>query len=345
MMNYKEILKKVLTIILIIIIIYLIITLFSPKYKEIKYKENVELTNRIEFQIVSNSIENQVLPTNYESVYSYYSLFDNAKNILDIKCIVKNSSSKSIKLDDIFKKADIIFDKKTYPAAILFEEENGKQFIEDTKRTIEVKQELVCHFSLGIMDKHIVNGDNPILRIKTKNDKFEYKMQVKLLDQNIKNETSIINRNYRGKIIEKNELNVVQDICEFTVEYVGYKDKIEPTYKSGAYEYYIANQGKKYLDVQVLVKNTSNTGKTLEDMLGYATLIDNENNKICNLSKIVEENNNSKFISQTEIFKISINEQKKYHLIAEIPLEMINSGNELYVKLYINGENYIYKIM
>ena len=80
--NYKKIIKKVLILILIVIIIYLIINLLSGKYTIIEYEENIELNNRVEFQIVSNSIESKVLPMNYAMGYSYYSLFDNKKNVI-----------------------------------------------------------------------------------------------------------------------------------------------------------------------------------------------------------------------------------------------------------------------
>ncbi|MBR1540732.1 MAG: hypothetical protein IJ629_06245 [Clostridia bacterium] len=344
MSNDDTSLKKLLKIILIGLIIFLVIFWINQKHKKIEYEETVKLSNGIEFTIVKNRITKKLLPTNYTNGYSYYSLFNDEKSILDVQAKVKNTSDKSIKIEDIFKKAEIRIDKKNYTVTMAFEEVNGRDFFESKERTIEAGQELICHFGLGIDDDKISDGKNASLKIKANGGKYEYQMQIKSLDAEIKNEKSVINMNYQGQKVEKDELISIPNVCDFKILDVNFKDRVEPNNKVGSYRFYTASPGRKYLDAVISVKNSSSIEKLLEDMLGYGTLVDVKNDNTYNLVKVVEENNGTNLNNQTSIYKISANQEMIYHVIVEVPQDVINDTGELYINLYMNGENYMYQI-
>ena len=337
-----DILKKILILVIIALVIFLIVNAINKKYTPIEYEEKVVLNNGIEFTIIYNQIVKELLPTNYNSGYSYYKLFDKEQSILDIKAEMLNTRNRAIELDSIFKKVDIVIGKKHYTATVAFEDELGKDFIETTGKEIKPNQKLMCHFCLGVGDNALEKEGQAILNIKTAKGKFEYKMDIKSLDENTKNEESTININYQGKKIYKDDVITIPDVCAFKLVDANFTGVVEPSHKGVTYKYLTAAQGKLYVDVKIVAKNLTSDEKLQEEMLGYCTFVDG-NNKY-DLIKIVEDSNGSNISTQTNIDKISPNQEILYHMVVEIPKDVIDTTNKLYINMYINGENYIYEI-
>ena len=337
-----ENLKKILILVIIALVIFLIVNAINKKYTPIKFEEKVFLNNGIDFTITYNQIVKELLPTNYNSGYSYYKLFDKEQSILDVKAEILNTTNRAIELDKIFKKVDFVIGKKYYKATIAFEDELGKDFLETTGKEIKANQKLICHLCLGVGDKDLAKEEQVMLKIRATSAKFEYKMDIKSLDENTKNTESLINMNYQGQKIYKDDVINIADVCAFKFVDANFTGVVEPSHKGVTYKYLTAAQGKLYVDVKVIAKNLTSAEMLQDEMLGYCTFVDG-NNKY-ELIKIVEESNGTNISSQTNIDKINPNQEMLYHLVVEVPKEVIDNTNKLYVNMYINGENYIYEI-
>lgn len=335
--------KTVLILIIIGLIIFIIVNYLNSKYTKLEYGETVKLNNGIEFSITSNRIVKELLPTNYVTGYSYYNLFDNQKSILDVKVEVKNSTKNAIKINTIFEKAELMIDKEYFNATIAFEDVNGRDFLENGSGEIDADQTRICHFCLSVNDTKMTDGKEISLRINAYKEKYEYKMQLKTSDETVKNDKSVINLNYQGQRITQGEVISIPDVCNFKILSVGFVNRVEPTNKEMKYNYFTAGKERIYLDAKILVESLSEEAMLQEDMLGYCTLTDSEGTKY-SFTKIVEENNGTNLSAQTNVYKIIKDQLMTYHLISEVPIEVKDAENELFVNLYINGETYIYQV-
>ena len=341
----NQTIKKALIVIAIALAVYLISFIMDRMYTSIEYDETVKISKGVEFKVVENRIVDKLMPSNYIKGYSYYNLFDGKKKILDVIVEVKNVTNEPIKIKDIFKKSSIKLDGENNKATIAFEESDGKDFLENEDRELFPKMTALCHFGLGVNSDKLDKAKNAFLKIGTKDGNYGYEMMIKSLDETENNEKSTINRNYIGQVVNIKDTISIPGICNFQILDVRINRTVTPyNNRSSAYRAISATQGRKYLDVIVSVTSLRDTDVVLEDLMGYCTVTDKTNNNIYDLTKVVEERNATEFCIETEIYKIGPNQEMKYHLITEMPVEVTDSISELVANLFVNGKYYILKI-
>lgn len=314
--------------------------------KSSKLSLNIEeaksINDTIEITIKSNKILNKITPSAATGYYTYYEAGE-GKKFFDIIADVKNISSEPIKIGEICK-SKLIIDEKEYDISYMAEENDGQRInAYASSKSIDPLTTETYHFAAKV-NSDLVDKENTAKLVLTINNKdYTYVVNIVKSDNDISSDKSTINLNYKGTEILKDQLVSVKDTCEFTINSFDFTKKVLPTTPSGYYHYVDAKDGKVYLDIKVTVKNLKSSAVKQDTMLGNITLVYN-NNYEYSCSKVIEKDNGQDLNTYTNLYDIDPLATMNYHIISEVPEEVQNSSDPLFVKFAINGEDYVLNI-
>lgn len=150
--------------------------------------------------------------------------------------------------------------------------------------------------------------------------------QVSVSEYEAKKEYIVFNKEYT----DNSTMNI-------KFEKVFYTNRLDPSRKDGAYSYYEAENGKKYLVTKLKVKNLKGSSLSDDDVTGIKCIYNGKYNYdgfIC-----TEEDDGSDLDSYSSIDPLDT--RTMYYLI-EVPVEVEKGPTEL--EIYLMGETYYYKV-
>ncbi len=306
------------------------------------YGETITVADKMNFTIKSNKIVDSIEPTNTSGYYTYIKAGEN-KKIFDICMDVKNISNDEIALKDFIEAKMYIGDEEVEVMYIM-ENVAGTNMISNAEE-IKLKNDnnKEIHFATKV-DKELVNKENTVkLILKENKNEYIYSANIVIGDEKVKSEGATININYKGVPIKENEKISVKDICEFTITKCEFTDKIEPSKPTGFYVYIPDEDGKKYIDLHVTVKNLSDSSVKQNQLPGTVTVFNGEN-ETYSTNKIIEVSNGSNLNTYTSSNYIESMDTKEYHIYASVPESVQNSTNPLWVRFNIDGNKYLFSI-
>lgn len=134
---------------------------------------------------------------------------------------------------------------------------------------------------------------------------------------------------------------VVDDVCEFYIDFAQITKKVIPPSPASYYSYYAADAGKMYVDVCIAYKNLTSSDieayQTMSAQLVYA-----DKYTFTGFS-IVEEDSRGDF-TYSNITNVSPLTSEYIHYLFEVPEEVKNSSESIVVTVTIAGTDYKYVV-
>lgn len=72
------------------------------------------------------------------------------------------------------------------------------------------------------------------------------------------------------------EVVVVDDRCDFFIDYIDITNDVTPPSASGYYSHYVADEGKAYVDICISYKNTATSDVSSDDVVDGTLIYDNK---------------------------------------------------------------------
>lgn len=145
-----------------------------------------------------------------------------------------------------------------------------------------------------------------------------------------------------AKIINKGETIIVEDFCEFTIDDTKFAKKIIPPNPSDFYSYYEAKEpDTTYLDTIITIKSLLDSGKFPAEFASVKVVYNNKYEYTT--FSIIEEGNGSDF-TYTNITPIEPLKSGTLHFLAEVPDEVENGDDPVFVIVTINDQEYKYNV-
>lgn len=137
--------------------------------------------------------------------------------------------------------------------------------------------------------------------------------------------------------LDQKETVVIDDICEFYVDYTNITNDVRPPSPGSWYSHYEADTGKKYVDICISYKNLATSNVSADDVW-TATLSFADKYQYSGFSMLEEENRGD--FTYSNITSISPLATEYLHYLFEITDEMADSTGKLSATITINSRSY-----
>ena len=144
----------------------------------------------------------------------------------------------------------------------------------------------------------------------------------------------------RIKEIKIGELISIEDYCEFTVSQADFTQRVNPTNPDSYYSYYEVKDPKDiFLDTIIEFKNNSTISLDPSEVIDVKVLYDNKYNYTS--FTVAEKSGGGDMETFAKVDPLS---HAKTHSIAEMPIEVRDSGKEVAITISIYGNIYKLKV-
>ena len=131
------------------------------------------------------------------------------------------------------------------------------------------------------------------------------------------------------------EVVVVDDRCDFFIDYIDITNDVTPPSASGYYSHYVADEGKAYVDICISYKNTATSDVSSDDVVDGTLIYDNKYEYSGFI--VSEEDNRGDFTYYSYIVPLGT---EYIHYLFDVPEEVANSEKPLEAKLKFGSDEY-----
>ena len=300
----------------------------------INKQQTVTISNYCEFTIENIDITNDVVPPKKSGVYSHYQAYD-GKTYVDIRIKYKNTQSKKISADDVFRAYLIFSDIYEYRGFNIVEDDGGSDFTYSSITNIA---------PLSTIYLHVLFETSSLIKTTNGSLKAVFQINGKTYVVNIRDgsaEPMDTSEGYKQKSsgsIEKGEKIAIPGKCEFYIDSIDITSAVRPPRATGYYLYYKADEGNKYIDICFCFKNTGNQNLSADNAIKSAKFTYKSKYEY-SASGCIEEKGRSEFtyLLITDIKPLCY---EYIHVMFEVPDEVANNASGIPVSFVINGAKY-----
>lgn len=168
-----------------------------------------------------------------------------------------------------------------------------------------------------------------------------YKVIYTVVDNSGNKATDTMTVEIVEKIVELSakQTILIEDTCEFYVDFTKISSEVYPPRKNGYYSYYRADSGKTYIDICIAYKNLSEKNVAADEVISASLLYANKYS-FTGFS-VIEEDSRSDF-TYSNITRISPLTTEYIHYLFKVPEEINESTDSIVITLFIAEEEYNY---
>ncbi len=135
--------------------------------------------------------------------------------------------------------------------------------------------------------------------------------------------------------IELNNNIRIDEVCEFTIENIQITDKVSPADPDSWYTSYKSGEGKKYVDILIVYKNTSTEDQNIEN--NFEISLYYGENYVYNGLIAIEESDRSDFTYDDTVIPLA---SEYVHALIKIPDTVASGEGSLVAVFEIHGNKY-----
>ena len=304
----------------------------------LREKEVVSIPDVCEFYIDHTNITDDVMPPAPDSFYSHY-VAEDGKVYVDICIAYKNLSTGDRSADEIINGVLVYSGKYEYRGFSIIEENNRGDFTYSNITSIAPLTTEYLHYLFEIPVEAAEDNGSLVILLDIEGNSYSVTVREGTESQAASENKDAAAK--KGGEVKDGETVLIEDKCEFFVDYSNITDDVMPLYPDSFYSHYEAEDGKIYVDICIGYKNLKNNDVGADDIIS-ASLTYAGKYEYRGFS-MIEENNRGDF-TYSNITSIAPLATEYVHYLFEVPMEVGSSAEPIEIEFSIEGNKYFYTV-